>query len=135
MGAEAPGRWPCHGTLLHLVLLHLNRYCLPQAAEPGAPNALVPDWFREALAYINDHLDRPLELGSLAKRAAVSPAHFSRVFKQRLGMNATDYISTKRIFAAKDGLLHPTTKSSKLPSPAALRACPIFTARLKNIRT
>ncbi|MNO42718.1 HTH-type transcriptional activator Btr [compost metagenome] len=118
--------------LLHLALLHLNRYCLPQAAGAGAPNALVPDWFREALAYINDHLDRPLELGALAKRAAVSPAHFSRVFKQRLGMNATDYISTKRIFAAKDGLLQSNDKIEQIAMACGFESMPHFYRTFKK---
>ncbi|MGN7761331.1 helix-turn-helix domain-containing protein [Paenibacillus sp. 22594] len=118
--------------LLHLALLHLNRYCLPQAAELGPTNALVPDWFRDALAYINDHLDRPLELSALAKRAAVSPAHFSRVFKQRLGMNATDYISTKRIFAAKDGLLQSNDKIEQIAMACGFESMPHFYRTFKK---
>lgn len=118
--------------LLHLALLHLNRYCLPQAAGLGATNALVPDWFREALAYINDHLNRPLGLSALAKRAAVSPAHFSRVFKQRLGMNATDYISTKRIFAAKDGLLQSNDKIEQIAMDCGFESMPHFYRTFKK---
>lgn len=117
--------------LLHLMLLHLNRYYLPQAAgQDAAP--LVPDWFRGALAYINDHLDQPLELSALAKRAAVSPAHFSRVFKQRLGMNATDYISTKRIFAAKDGLLQTKDKIEHIAMACGFESMPHFYRTFKK---
>ncbi|OKP89815.1 hypothetical protein A3844_03685 [Paenibacillus helianthi] len=117
---------------LHLMLLHLNRYCLPQSAGLDAPNALVPDWFREALAYINDHLNGPLELSALAKRAAVSPAHFSRVFKQRLGMNATDYISTKRIFAVKDGLLQSKDKIEHIAMTCGFESMPHFYRTFKK---
>lgn len=119
--------------LLHLTLLHLNRYCLPQAAEPETSSALLPDWFREALSYINDHLDQPLELASLAGRAAISPAHFSRVFKQRLGMNVTDYIATKRIFAAKDSLLQSSGTIEQIAMACGFESMPHFYRTFKKI--
>ncbi|MEK4007780.1 AraC family transcriptional regulator [Paenibacillus sp. FSL H3-0333] len=119
--------------LLHLTLLHLNRYCLPQAAEPVASSPLLPEWFREALRDINDHLDQPLELSSLAARASISPAHFSRVFKQRLGMNVTDYIATKRIFAAKDSLLQSSYTIEQIAMACGFESLPHFYRTFKRI--
>ncbi|NQX47946.1 AraC family transcriptional regulator [Paenibacillus tritici] len=121
--------------LLHLTLLHLNRYCLPQTAGPLTSNTLLPDWFREALSYINDHLNQPLELSSLAGRAAISPAHFSRVFKQRLGMNVTDYIATKRIFAAKDSLLQSSGTIEQIAMACGFESMPHFYRTFKKITT
>jgi len=118
--------------LLHLTLLHLNRHCLPQAARASAPYALGPDWFRDALCYINEHLNQPLDLGTLAKRAAVSPAHFSRVFKQRVGMNVTDYISMKRIFAAKDLLLQSNDKIEHIAIACGFESMPHFYRTFKK---
>lgn len=118
--------------LLHLALLHLNRHCLPQAVEPGDSNTSGPDWFRDALSYINEHLVQPLELGLLAKRAAVSPAHFSRVFKERVGMNVTDYISTKRIFTAKDLLLQSDDKIENIAIKCGFESMPHFYRTFKK---
>ena len=52
--------------------------------------------------YIELNLENELKMNNLAKIAAVSPAHFSRVFKELIGMNVTEYITTKRIIMAKN---------------------------------
>lgn len=118
--------------LLQLTLLHINRYCLPLVAEPDALQDSQPDWFRNALSYINEHLYQTLDLGVLARRAAVSPAHFSRVFKQRIGMNATDYISTKRIFAAKDFLLQTNDTIEHIAADCGFESMPHFYRTFKK---
>lgn len=132
-GENCPDGGQALTLLLQLTLLHLNRYCLPQAAGPVDANLSLPDWFREALAYIDGHLQQPLELASLAGRANISPAHFSRVFKQRLGMNVTDYIATKRIFAAKDRLLQSSGTIEQIAMNCGFESMPHFYRTFKRI--
>lgn len=118
--------------LLHLALLHLNRYCLPQNLPASTPASSAPAWLGEALAYIDSELFSRLELNALAERVAVSPAHFSRVFKQRLGMNLTDYISTKRIFAARDRLLQTSDKVERIALDCGFDSLPHFYRTFKK---
>lgn len=117
---------------LHMALLHLNRHCLPQNTDSSISPTTGPDWFRHTLTYINEHLNQPLELCSLASRAAVSPAHLSRVFKQRIGMNVSDYITTKRIFAAKDLLLKSNDKIQHIANACGFESMPYFYRTFKK---
>lgn len=47
--------------------------------------------------YINRHYKEKLTLETLATKCFYSPKYFSRIFKERYGMNVTDYIQQKRI--------------------------------------
>ncbi|QAY66931.1 AraC family transcriptional regulator [Paenibacillus protaetiae] len=89
--------------LLERLLLQLGRSIVPPG-EAGAASAAVigPPWIRDILRHIDEQPEASLPLTSLAERASVTPAHFSRVFKQLTGMNVTDYVTTKRIIRAKE---------------------------------
>ena len=55
----------------------------------------------EILGFISEHLDENLTLGSLAKRASLSPFHFSRVIKRETGYTLRDYLVSARMGAAR----------------------------------
>ncbi|GIP41112.1 AraC family transcriptional regulator [Paenibacillus sp. J31TS4] len=57
------------------------------------------------VSYIHDHLYDPLPLARLAEYAAYSPYHFTRIFKERIGLSPQYYISSLRLQRAKDLLL------------------------------
>lgn len=59
----------------------------------------------EVIAFIHQHIDEPLSLTRLAKYAAYSPYHFSRIFKERIGLPPQYYVSSLRLQRAKDLLL------------------------------
>jgi AraC-like DNA-binding protein len=59
-----------------------------------------------AVSYIQYHLDQPLSLPQIAKYAGYSPYHFTRVFKEKMGVSPFYYISSLRMNRAKELLLH-----------------------------
>jgi len=59
----------------------------------------------EVIAYIQKHLDEPLPLTRLAGYLAYSPYHFTRIFKERIGLSPQYYISSLRLQKAKELLL------------------------------
>ena len=59
------------------------------------------DTLREVQAWIADHLDDDLSLPILARRAALSERHFSRVFRAETGMTVASYVEAARIEAAQ----------------------------------
>ncbi|MBD2847701.1 helix-turn-helix transcriptional regulator [Paenibacillus sp. IB182496] len=59
----------------------------------------------EMIAFIQRHLHEPLTLARLAQYAAYSPYHFTRIFKERMGLSPLYYISALRLQKAKDLLL------------------------------
>lgn len=93
------------------LLLHINRLIYAQRqANPSEETGSVPFWMKEALREIDEYPERSNGLSTLAARACISPAHFSRVFKQLTAMNVTQYVNAKRIVRAKE-LLASTDRS------------------------
>ncbi|QHW33986.1 AraC family transcriptional regulator [Paenibacillus rhizovicinus] len=91
---------------IHELLLTVNRMAVPESAAQDEPGGAEPVWMRSTLTYIDAHLgDADLKLADLSRRAAITPSHFSRVFKQLTGMNVTDYVVVKRIMLSKELLL------------------------------
>jgi AraC-like DNA-binding protein len=101
-----------HAILQSLVSLLLLIHRTTGQSEPasGAAFDIGPRWMTQVLLHIDEQPSSRLSLSTLAKRAAVSPAHLSRVFKQLTGMTITDYIQSKRMLRA--GELLSTTDYS-----------------------
>ncbi|WP_282942294.1 AraC family transcriptional regulator [Paenibacillus sp. RC67] len=57
------------------------------------------------VSYIHDNLHDPLPLSHLAAYAGYSPYHFTRIFKERVGLSPLYYASSLRLQKAKDLLL------------------------------
>ncbi len=67
---------------------------------------LIPDkTIQDSIVYIQQNLDKDLTLTSLAKQAAYSPYHFSRMFKGQVGVSPIYFISSLRLQLAKKLLL------------------------------
>lgn len=58
------------------------------------------------IAYIHQYIDEPLPLSRLASYVAYSPYHFTRLFKERMGLPPLYYVSSLRLQKAKDLLIH-----------------------------
>ncbi|KKI89393.1 hypothetical protein WQ54_26335 [Bacillus sp. SA1-12] len=116
---------------LHIILVYLNRNCLIDRETEKNPQ-FEPEWVRAALQYIDQHLDTKLELDFLAKYAAVSPSHFSRVFKQLIGISVTDYITTKRIIKVKELLWNTKDKVNILAEQCGFQSMPYFYRTFKK---
>ncbi|PAD10527.1 hypothetical protein CHH78_00505 [Shouchella clausii] len=117
--------------LLQQILLFLNRNCL-KSEHVGHHNA-GPVWINQVLDYIELHLENELELNNLAKIAAVSPAHFSRVFKKLIGMNVTEYITTKRIIMAKNLLQEQKENIALIAEQCGFNSMPHFYRTFKRL--
>ncbi len=66
---------------------------------------LPPKSIRLTVDYIEDHLDQDLSLDVLARVAAMSPYHFSRRFKETVGMAPHSYVMYRRAHKAKNLLI------------------------------
>ncbi len=117
---------------LHLLLLFLNRNCLENETVQNTDSQFSPQWMKDILIYIDDHLNLPLHLNELSKKASVSTAHFSRVFKQLIGMTFTDYIMTKRIIMAKELLIHSHHKINTIAELCGFQSMPHFYRTFKK---
>jgi AraC family transcriptional regulator len=65
------------------------------------PSGLSPKRLKRVGDYIEAHLDDPLNLTDLAAVACLSPYHFSRSFKEAVGVGPQRYVTQRRLERAK----------------------------------
>jgi len=95
------------GTLLVHELARFNRGA--PSVQPRVQGGLAPWQQRIAVAYIEDHLNEPIPLTTLAQLVRLSsPQHFCRAFKQSLGVPPHRYQTNRRIEQAKLLLARPS---------------------------
>ena len=70
------------------------------AIGPRARGSLSPGILRRVRAYIEEHLAEGIHLHTLAALAGISVCHFSRAFRQSLGMPPHHYLITRRVAIA-----------------------------------
>jgi AraC family transcriptional regulator len=79
----------------------IRRFVDRSAIRPEPSNGLSRERLRRVRDYIETHLDDRLTLTVLAKVACLSPYHFSRSFKQAVGVGPQRYIIQRRLERAK----------------------------------
>jgi transcriptional regulator GlxA family with amidase domain len=69
----------------------------PSAGERTARGNATVLRIEEAVAYMQQHLDQPLQVATLAAKANFSPSHFFVLFKRRIGSAPIDYFTRMRM--------------------------------------
>lgn len=121
------------------ILLHVQHLLLLLGRSISATNGdqaestAHPSWMTNILTYIDEHLDSPLGLSQLAKRASVTPAHFSRVFKKLTSLNVTEYVTTKRIIRATELLLESDVNIADIAERCGFESLPHFHRMFKKM--
>ncbi len=91
---------------VNLLRHHTTTTPEPQVYEGGLP----PSQLRYVLDYIDSHLDQEIKLAHLAELLDISQFHFSRLFKQSIGVSPHQYLIQQRVERAKQ-LLKQTKQS------------------------
>ena len=82
--------------------VQITRLCAnPSAIMPEPPNGLSRERLKRVHDYVEGHLDQRLSLTDLATISCLSPYHFSRSFKQAVGVGPQRYITQRRLERAK----------------------------------
>lgn len=82
--------------------IHLLRhYCVQKHRTPEYMVGLPKYVLQQVLDYIHEHLKQDLSILELASVALMSQHHFSRMFKQSMGLSPYQYVIRCRIEAAK----------------------------------
>lgn len=79
----------------------IRHFVDPSKITPAPANGLSRERLQRVCDYIEAHLDDRLTLADLAGVACLSPYHFSRSFKQAVGVGPQRYVMQKRIERAK----------------------------------
>ena len=89
--------------LVNDLILHLNRTIYEQE-NPNAPKE-EQTLYQNIISYIENHLEEPLSLDTLANEFYVSKYHIAHVFKENIGLSVHQYISKKRLALSRDAIL------------------------------
>ncbi|WP_350298970.1 AraC family transcriptional regulator [Peribacillus frigoritolerans] len=117
--------------IVHQIILDLYRTRI-NGKEDLSEGSYSSDWIKDILIYINEHIDEPLTLTALAQKALVSPAHFSRVFKETTGIGLIVYLNTKRIIKAKELLLETNHTIANIAEMCGFESMPQFYRTFKK---
>jgi AraC family transcriptional regulator len=102
--ANVVGRLYADSLAIGLAMQLIRHYSSLKDVQIGH-GGMAPYRLRKAVGLIDHHLDAEEEgrigLRSVAKEVGMSYFHFSRAFKQSLGMTPTNYIAARRIERAK----------------------------------
>jgi YesN/AraC family two-component response regulator len=118
--------------IVHQIILDLYRIRINGKQELSEGKSYSSEWMKDILIYINEHMDEPLTLTILAQKALVSPAHFSRVFKETTGIGLVVYLNTKRIIKAKELLLETNHTIAHIAEMCGFESMPQFYRTFKK---
>ena len=79
----------------------LRQHTTTRPHLPIYEGGLPPRQLRQVLDYIDAHLDQEIKLPNLARLLDMSQFHFSRLFKQSLGISPYQYLLQQRVERAK----------------------------------
>ena len=98
--------------ILHFILLALKYEAQPQSGGATVVHPLLG----EILRYVDENLEKPLDISSLAKTFFVSESWITHAFRNHLQISAMQYINRKRILYAQQliaGGTPPTEAAAK----------------------
>lgn len=104
-----------YGKLLFLqFMVELNRACMEEEMASYSRLAVYNEKIVAILEYINQHLGEELSIENIASAFFLSKYHMMRQFKEETGYTMHQYITEKRVLAARDMIMNgvPSTKAS-----------------------
>ena len=118
--------------IVHQIILDLYRTRINGKEDIPEGNSYSSEWIKDILIYINEHIDEALTLTTLAQKALVSPAHFSRVFKETTGIGLIVYLNTKSIIKSKELFLETNHTIAHIAEMCGFESMPQFFRTFKK---
>jgi len=118
------------GVVLAHELLRLNAGT--PRIEPQLRGGLAAWQQRTVVAYVEEHLDEPISLATLAQLVRLSPHYFCRAFKQSFGMPPHRFHTSRRIERAKILLAKPAPSVTDIGFTVGFSQTSSFTAAFRR---
>lgn len=83
-----------------LFFVHLNKFCKLEDESFSIENTYGHPMIRTVSEYINENIDKNIDLDKLAASVHLSKYHFARTFKKTTGMTVRNFIIQKRLILA-----------------------------------
>jgi len=144
---------PVLATLMHLILgeidtpfrdhlmaealsralsIQLVRGAVGNSARLATAGKLARDRLARVTDYIEARLAEPLTLAEIAAQAHLSPFHFSRCFKQTLGVSLANFVARRRIEKASELLLTSRQPLAEIALAVGFESQASFTRRFQR---
>jgi transcriptional regulator GlxA family with amidase domain len=104
---EDYGRHVALATAQEIVMPSVNGNGQHNLPKPAVFDSQPADRFAELVPWIMRNLHEDLSVNALARRACMSPSHFTRVFKSVFGSTPADFVENLRLNEARRRLLSP----------------------------
>jgi transcriptional regulator GlxA family with amidase domain len=101
------------------------------ALPANATSTEPPCKIEQSIAYMKEHLDRPLKAAALAAQVSISLSHFFALFKRETGHTPIDYFIHLRMERARE-LLNGTSLSVKEVAALLGYEDPFYFSRVFN---
>ena len=90
-------------SLTQVLIIHLLRH-YSTSTQNVVPKhgSLTTSQVRQAIDYVQAHLDQDLSLAQIAAAISISPTYFSRLFKRATGSSPHQYVIQQRVERAKE---------------------------------
>lgn len=85
-----------------------------ESSLPTATGGLARWQVARVDGFIEQHLDQSIRTTELASLVSLSPSHFSRLFKQTMGMTPLMYVAARRVAAAGQYMLCSASSLSEI---------------------
>jgi AraC family transcriptional regulator len=118
------------GVVLAHELLRLNAGT--PRMEPQLRGGLAAWQQRTVVAYVEEHLDEPISLATLAQLVGLSPHYFCRAFKQSFGTPPHRFHTSRRIERAKILLAKPAPSVTDIGFTVGFSQTSSFTAAFRK---
>lgn len=106
-----------------------NLSCLTFLPRPRDRGLATSNKIDESIAFMTQHLNRPLQVSTLAEMVSISPSHYFALFKRHTGYAPMDYFTRLRMEQARR-LLDTTTSSVKEVAAALGYDDPFYFSRV-----
>jgi AraC family transcriptional regulator len=134
--ANVVGRLYADSLAIALAMQLVRRYSSLKDVHMGL-GGMAPHKLRKAISLIDHHLAEEEEgrvaLRVVAKEVGMSYFHFSRAFKQSMGMSPTNYIAERRIERAKKLLQETELPISEIALRAGFSSQSHFTTSFRRV--
>ena len=134
--ANVVGRLYADSLAIALAMQLVRRYSSLKDVHIGS-GGMAPHKLRKAIGLIDHHLAEEEEgrvaLRVVAKEVGMSYFHFSRAFKQSMGMSPTNYIAERRIERAKKLLQETELPISEIALRAGFSSQSHFTTSFRRV--
>ncbi|WP_431222415.1 helix-turn-helix domain-containing protein [Serratia sp. L9] len=115
-----------------LLMSHLiQHYTQLDWRLPSVRGGLAPVVLKRVLEFIENHLDQPLLLSSLALQAGLSEFHFARMFKHSTGLAPHQYVMQVRLQQAGKLLRHTALPLTQIALYCGFSSASHFSNRFK----